>query len=80
MQSVGCLLVLSSVKASRTTEQAKEEAMKLLKSGAISFDTGNERHVFKRKLKESDGGDSEDISGMWRASTFIQTYGRTGEG
>ncbi|KAL5970891.1 hypothetical protein TSMEX_001367 [Taenia solium] len=48
-------------KSSRTTEQAKEEAMKLLKSGAISFDTGNERHVFKRKLKELDGGDSEDI-------------------
>ncbi|VDM31137.1 unnamed protein product [Hydatigera taeniaeformis] len=47
--------------SSRTTEQAKEEAMKLLKSGAISFDTGNERHIFKRKLKESDSGDSEDI-------------------
>ncbi|KAH9284072.1 Negative elongation factor E [Echinococcus granulosus] len=52
----------SQTKSSRTTEQAKEEAMKLLKSGAISFDTGNERHVFKRKLKESEGGDSEDIS------------------
>ncbi|VDK37865.1 unnamed protein product [Taenia asiatica] len=54
-------MVLLRTIASRTTEQAKEEAMKLLKSGAISFDTGNERHVFKRKLKESDGGDSEDI-------------------
>ncbi|KAL5108369.1 Negative elongation factor E [Taenia crassiceps] len=62
--------------ASKTTEQAKEEAMKLLKSGAISFDTGSERHVFKRKLKESDGADSEDTpeSGKGRKCTLYDNF------
>ncbi|KAH9595187.1 hypothetical protein MS3_00009906 [Schistosoma haematobium] len=35
-------------------EKAKEEAMKLLKSGAISIENKNERHTFKRKPKESE--------------------------
>lgn len=35
-------------------EKAKEEAMKLLKSGAISIENKNERHTFKRKPKVSD--------------------------
>ncbi|KAM3180064.1 hypothetical protein ACTXT7_017033 [Hymenolepis weldensis] len=47
-------------KPPRSTERAKEEAMKLLKSGAISFDSGSERHVFKRKLKDSDVAESEE--------------------
>lgn len=49
--------------ASRTTEQAKEEAMKLLKSGAISLDKGNERHAFKRKWRELESTDSEEPQG-----------------
>ncbi|VUZ48234.1 unnamed protein product [Hymenolepis diminuta] len=48
------------IKPPRSTEKAKEEAMKLLKSGAISFDSGSERHVFKRKLKDSDVVESEE--------------------
>ncbi|VDO01237.1 unnamed protein product [Rodentolepis nana] len=47
------------VKAPRNTEKAKEKAMKLLKSGAISFDSGAERHVFKRKVKDLDVSESE---------------------
>ncbi|KAH8852690.1 Negative elongation factor E [Schistosoma japonicum] len=41
-------------KAMKPREKAKEEAMKLLKSGAISIENKNERHTFKRKLKESE--------------------------
>ncbi|CAH8478276.1 unnamed protein product [Heterobilharzia americana] len=39
-------------KAMKPREKAKEEAMKLLKSGAISIENKNERHTFKRKPKE----------------------------
>ncbi|VDK30084.1 unnamed protein product [Dibothriocephalus latus] len=40
--------------------------MKLLKSGAISFGNATEKHVFKRKARESDllSGDVEDTSGQ----------------
>nr|VZI51229.1 unnamed protein product [Spirometra erinaceieuropaei] len=50
----------------RNTDKAKEEAMKLLKSGAISFGSATEKHVFKRKIRESDflSGDVEDVSGQ----------------
>nr|VZI50566.1 unnamed protein product [Spirometra erinaceieuropaei] len=50
----------------RNTDKAKEEAMKLLKSGAISFGSATEKHVFKRKIRESDflSGDVEDASGQ----------------
>ncbi|CAH8456695.1 unnamed protein product [Schistosoma intercalatum] len=41
-------------KAMKPREKAKEEAMKLLKSGAISIENKNERHTFKRKPKESE--------------------------
>ncbi|CAH8834518.1 unnamed protein product [Trichobilharzia szidati] len=41
-------------KALKPREKAKEEAMKLLKSGAISIENKNERHTFKRKPKESE--------------------------
>ncbi|KAK4472302.1 hypothetical protein MN116_003568 [Schistosoma mekongi] len=41
-------------KAMKPREKAKEEAMKLLKSGAISIENKNERHTFKRKLKENE--------------------------
>nr|CDS35184.2 negative elongation factor e [Hymenolepis microstoma]CUU98236.1 negative elongation factor e [Hymenolepis microstoma] len=49
------------VKAPRSTEKAKEKAMKLLKSGAISFDSSVERHVFKRKVKDLDVSESEAL-------------------
>lgn len=36
----------------KPTEKAKEEAMKLLKSGVISFDNKKKnRNIFKRRLK-----------------------------
>lgn len=65
MLSVSLHFAMSMYVASRTTEQAKEEAMKLLKSGAISFDTGSERHVFKRKWRELEGAESEDTQGSY---------------
>lgn len=49
------------VTASRNTDKAKEKAMKLLKSGAISFDNANERHIFKRKFKELEGTEPEEV-------------------
>uniref|UniRef100_A0A0X3NLG8 Negative elongation factor E n=2 Tax=Schistocephalus solidus TaxID=70667 RepID=A0A0X3NLG8_SCHSO len=53
----------------KNTEKAKEEAMKLLKSGAISFGNATEKHVFKRKARESDvfSGDVEDASGQQKS-------------
>ncbi|CAH8454064.1 unnamed protein product [Schistosoma turkestanicum] len=47
-------------KAMKPREKAKEEAMKLLKSGAISIENKNERYTFKRKPKENE---EEEVSG-----------------
>lgn len=58
------LLFICIIIEIKSTERAKEEAMKLLKSGAISFDTGGDRHVFKRKIKELDGNELEEVVGM----------------
>lgn len=51
--------------AAKTTEKAKEEAMKLLKSGAISFDNTSDRHVFKRKTKEFENVEADDPPGLF---------------
>ncbi|VDQ15745.1 unnamed protein product [Trichobilharzia regenti] len=47
-----CVFLIKN-KALKPREKAKEEAMKLLKSGAISIENKNERHTFKRKPKVS---------------------------
>lgn len=58
---------------SKTGEQAKEEAMELLRSGAIQISDKKDRHTFKRKSKDADDEDTLARTPIKVVSTLEKT-------